>query len=443
MNTWDATEPLAEARQRAARSTGWLVAESVIRMAATALVSFWIARRVGPEGYGVLNFASALAAIAGGLAMLGLELPVVVRLARGEAPSALLSDVLMLRGVAGMVCTLLAAAVAIALLGDDPEALAVSLIALLSVLAGLPMLVDLGFKAQVEAGVPARARVAASTVGALARVAVVATNLGLAALAGVLVAETLIASLLLWRSWARWGGPLPNWRNADGARARRLLREGLPFLGIAAATMVYAKADIILLGHFAEPRQVGLYAATQKLSEVLYIAPAVLVDSVYPMLVRRAEAELPGLSHGQLLFDLASGSAMVTVAVAVLLAPWFIVLVFGERYGAAVPLFQAHALTGLMVALELARSRWLASVGRPALVWLGATLGAGCSLGVNLWAMPRYGASGAVSAALLAFTVMAWLPAWLAPSLRPLAGMQWRSLWPWGRLWTASRGLAR
>jgi PST family polysaccharide transporter len=438
MSTLGAVELAADSRRRFARSTGWLLAESVIRIGATALVSFWIARRVGPEGYGVLNFASALAAIFGVLAMLGLELPVVVRLARGQASGGLLSDVLMLRGVASLVCTLLAAALAFALLGSDPEALKVALIAALSVLAGLPMLVDHGFKARVEAGAPARARVIASVFGALARVGVVAADLGLAALAWVMVAETLISALLLWRAWVRHGGARPSWRDAEMARAGRLLREGLPFLGIAAATMVTMKADIILLGHFAEPRQVGLYAAAQKLSEVLYIVPTVLVDSIYPMLVRRAGAEPAAVEHGQLLFDLASGCAMIAVAAAVVLAPWFIVMVFGERYTGAVPLFQAHALTALMVALELARSRWMASIGRPAMAWLGAALGAMASLSLNLWAMPRFGAGGAVAAALLAFTAVAWLPVCLAPSLRPLAALQWRALWPWQRLWTAS-----
>jgi O-antigen/teichoic acid export membrane protein len=207
------------------------------------------------------------------------------------------------------------------------------------------------------------------------------------------------------------------------------------------ATLVYMKGDLILLGHLSDARQVGLYAACQKLSEVLYIVPAVLADSAYPLLARQAGsagsagAGLPG----QLLFDLACGSAMLCVVAALLLAPWFIVAVFGSRYEPAVGLFQWHALTALPVALELARSRWLASNERPALAWLGATLGAASSLVVNLWAMPYFGAVGAVAAALLAFSLMAWLPVLAVPALRPALALQVRALWPWARLWSAGR----
>lgn len=65
---------------RVAWGSAILLAENGLRVAPTALLSFWIASRVGPEGFGLLTLASALAAV-GTVAMAqGLDLPVIARL---------------------------------------------------------------------------------------------------------------------------------------------------------------------------------------------------------------------------------------------------------------------------------------------------------------------------------------------------------------------------
>lgn len=432
---------------RAARSSSWLLAEAAIRMAATALVSFWLARRLGPAGYGVLNLASALVVVGGTLATLGLEIPVVARLARASAAESrgLLADLLKLRLVAALGFWLLGSAVVAVLPGTDAQARQVALVALLAIPAALPMLVDHGYRARVEARVPARARTLAGVAGALARIAVVESDLGLDALAGVLVAETLLASLLLWRGWQRLGGFAPRWRDADAQRAWALWRAGLPYLGLAAATLVYTKADLLLVGQLADARAAGIYGAVQKLSEVLYLVPAVVADSVYPLLARTLGARDPArdAAAAQLLFDLVVGAAMLTTLAAQLAAPWVIEPVFGPAYASAVTLFQWHAPTTLALAIELARARWLGSCGQGRRAWPGALAGAAVGLAVNAWAIPQFGAAGGVAGALAAFAACAWLPVWLLPSLRPLAVTQWRALWPWARLWAARTALRR
>lgn len=65
--------------RRVATSGAILLAESVLRLGLTAAVSFWIARSLGPEQFGLLNFASALMVIFLAVSGLGLEIPLVDR----------------------------------------------------------------------------------------------------------------------------------------------------------------------------------------------------------------------------------------------------------------------------------------------------------------------------------------------------------------------------
>jgi PST family polysaccharide transporter len=59
-------------------NTGWLFADKILRMGVGLFVGVWIARYLGPEQFGLWNFAIAFAVLFGAFATLGLD-GIVVR----------------------------------------------------------------------------------------------------------------------------------------------------------------------------------------------------------------------------------------------------------------------------------------------------------------------------------------------------------------------------
>jgi polysaccharide transporter, PST family len=426
--------------RRVARSSATLMAESVLRLGLTAAVSFWIARSLGPAQFGLLNFASALMAIFLGVSALGLEIPLVLRLAQGQAAAPLLAAALVLRAAAALGALGCCAAIALALHADDPQALAVTLIVSLALLGYVPSVFDCWFKARVEAVAPSVARLAATVLSLSAKLACLAWGGGVVALAWTVAFEAFVYGTLLglawWHSGARrhtklqWPAP---------AQLAQLLRESLPYLVSGTATVVAMKVDVVLLGALSTHAQTGVYSLVQKLSETLCILPVALIDSAYPVLSRNAIGTAigkPGAAGapGQLLFDLAAACAMLASAAGVLLAGPVIGLFFGSAYDAAVPLFHLHAWTCVAIALSAARYRWMATLGlqrhAPAVTVAGAVL----NLALNALLIPRFGAWGAAWAALLSAFGAGLAASFLIADLRPLGVMQLRALWPWQRL---------
>src|SRR3990170_6548662 len=54
-------------------NTSWLALERVFRMMVALLVGIWVARYLGPEKFGLLNYAQSLVVLVGALATLGLD----------------------------------------------------------------------------------------------------------------------------------------------------------------------------------------------------------------------------------------------------------------------------------------------------------------------------------------------------------------------------------
>ncbi len=428
---------------RVARSTLTLVAESVLRLGLTAVVAFWIARSLGPEQFGMLNFASALMAIFLAAAGLGMDVPVIVRLSRQREAAHILGSAIGLRLVAAVLACAAMALVGLGLHGDDPHALAVVLIVSLALLGYAPSVFDLWFKAEVQAGPPAAARLLVTLLASAAKVGCLTWGWGLIGLAWTVVFEAVAHSVLLWLAWRRVAGARRVAPHFDRAEARALLKESAPYLAATLATVLAMKIDVVLLGALSSHLATGQYSLVQKLSEVLCIVPVALIDSAFPWLVRRA-ALVPGAaSQGQLLFDLAAASAMLAAVAGVLLAAPLIELAFGAAYAQAVPLFQLHAWTCVGIALHTARHRWLATENLQRHSLTLALASAALSIGLNTVLIPVWGAMGAAIAALLAWFVAGMLMSFAIPALREIGVMQCRALWPWARLWRVWQGRLR
>src|SRR3546814_4420331 len=54
-------------------NSAWLIGDKVVRLGLNLIITIWLARHFGPEGFGVWNFASAFVALFGVFAVLGMD----------------------------------------------------------------------------------------------------------------------------------------------------------------------------------------------------------------------------------------------------------------------------------------------------------------------------------------------------------------------------------
>jgi O-antigen/teichoic acid export membrane protein len=436
------------AGRRVAASSAILIVESTLRIGLTALVSFWIARHLGPSGFGVLNAAMALTWIFFVVACLGLEVPAVLRLttARDDAErSRLLATALLLRVAAAVPAIAAAVLIALLLHRGDAQALSVSLIVTLAIAGYAPSVLDVWFRSRTQALAPACARLAATLTAAAVKLWILVHGADIVLLAWAAVFEACLLSLLMaamfWRSSDR---PRAAWR-WDGTLARDLLRQSVPLLMAGIVLMIYSKSDVVLLAALTDHAQTGLFALAQKLSEVLYVVPVAIVDSLFPLLAARlkplAADAVSAADSDQLMFDLAAAAAIGVTLTGLVLAAPLVRLFFGDAYAPTIGLFAIHAWTCVPVALDFARHRWLVAVGlQKRAPWL-AGCGALVAVGLNLALVPVLGAVGAAWTALAACTVSGVVSSFLWPDLRAVGRMQCRALWPWARLMRQAQAL--
>lgn len=420
--------------RRALLGSSILVVESALRLGLVAAVSLWIAHQLGPARFGLLNHVSALVAVFWSAAMLGLETPLTARLAHSDRSGLLLGSAIALRVATGLLGAGVVVAVALLLHPGDGEALLLTAIVALSVPLSAPFVVDAWFKARGDALAPAVARLVATVLSCAAKVACLLLGGELVALAWTVALESLLVAAALLLAYRRRAHPGATARlEVQRGQMATLLRESMPFMLSALAAGAYMKVDVVMLGVLSSHEQTGLYSLSQKLCEVLYLVPVIVVDVLFPALVRHQSLHGDAAAP-QVFFDLTFAAALLATLLAIVCVVAALPALFGEPYRPTVGIFVLHAWACLGIALNHARFKWMAASGRQALAPWVALAGVLLALALHALLIPAHGAVGAALGTVAAYLVSGWLLSYGVPALRPVAAMQTRAWWPWGRL---------
>jgi len=410
-------------------NTLWLFSDRLVRMGVGLVVGVWIARYLGPEGYGLLSFAGSYVMLFSALALFGLEALVVRELVNDAANrAAILGTSFLIRLASGVLAYLLAVATILVLRPGD--SLALLLVALLgsSLLFQASEVVDLWFQSRVASRYTVMVRIAAFLVSSAAKLACVLAGASLTAIAIATAVEALLVACGLVFVYLRKAERLSSWR-WDGVRFRSLVRSAIPMVLSGVVLMIYLRIDQVMLGALTSEAEVGFYAAAVRISEVWYFVPAAIVSSLFPRIVElRASDQSLFEQQLQRLYNLLAFLGYAVALPVTLLAPWLVQLLFGSAYQPAAPLLAVLIWAGLFANLTVARNAHFIALdwGR-AQLWT-ASAGAIANILLNLLLIPRYGAMGAAGATCLSYWVAAQGACYVSRSLRPAAAMIMRAL---------------
>jgi len=409
---------LARLRQEPAFvNFSWLTADKFIRLGLGVLVGMWVARHLGPRGFGIISYGMAVASLLTVIPSLGLD--AIVRRRLVQSPTArgrLLGTTFVLRLLVG-VFTYAALLAGAHLLEPDPHARFALAMAGLWLIQQPMLTIDLWHQSQLLSKRTVIAHNLSFTLCSGVRVLLILSDAHLGWFIWVLGLETSLTAALLAATYLRGSNRFAEWR-WDGALARGLLRESWPLALATAATMVYVRIDHVMLRSMVGPAETGVYAAATRVMEILHSLPLMLAASMSPGLVQ-------SLSRGpeeyqfqmRRFFNLAAVSAWGAALVCALAAPWAIPLLFGPAFAPAGVILTVLAFSLPLIAMGIARQEYLINAGRQRFQLATTILGASLNVALNAWAIPRWGGLGAAVVTVIShlaadlLTSLVWAPA--------------------------------
>lgn len=407
----------------------WLFFDNILRMGVGLIVGLWVARYLGPEQFGKLNFAIAFISLFSAIAALGLQEIVVRDIVRTpECAGLTLGTAAVLQIVGGLLAYLTVIGAINFLRPDDT--LARVLVAILGTMLLLKAseIPAYWFESQVQSKYAVWVQGGMFLFFAAVKVVLIISDAPLLAFAWTTLSEGVLAALTLLIVMDRYGHKIAS-MYATVARARSLLKESWPLILSALAISTYMKIDQIMLGQMISDKTVGIYSAALRISEIWYFIPMGIVASVFPaILAAKREGQDIYLARLQKLYDL-----MVVISVGVALPMTFlakpvVALLFGSDYVDAGNVLAVYIWASIFVFLGVASGKWLLCEGRQVLALQRAICGAASNVVLNLWFIPVWGAEGAATATLLSFMIAGYFADLFQAETRGMFVMKTRSL---------------
>jgi len=407
-------------------TTGEAVASDLLRNALTASVGkvFWdvasrsltlllsilLARNLGAQGYGTYAVAWYVAWMMAQMTDLGLHIVTLRSLSRTWE----------LRVVASALAA--KALVSVLLIGGFAAVSASPILSTNVRLLWLLLAASLLVSWTELFGVILRSR------GRIAREGIVLGALRLGLLVGALIAlrgnsglEGIALGLALgglpglWLALAWMGKPLRRTRTSfrpDWRQVRGLYEASLPLALTAAITLVYLRADLLILAALRGPTDAGIFASAFRLFEAMFVLSGGIVAGTFPLLAARfGQRGFPSLSQFVLTILLVLAIPAATGLFA--LADPIIGFLFGEGFSEAARPLAFLAVALVAVFMNALTTHLLIVSGRMRYLVGCMLVRLTVGLLLDLVLIPRHGAVGAAAAVAVAewsLTLVTFLP---------------------------------
>lgn len=214
--------------------------------------------------------------------------------------------------------------------------------------------------------------------------------------------KLLFCSIVVWQKFAR-----PAWR-MQWPRLRYFFRESLPLLFSTGFRTLDGQLDTFLLQILQTALELGLYGAPYRLISRMNIVPDSIMAGLLPALsnlTRDQEGRQRAFSLYQKIFKY---FLIMTVPVAVLtslMSEPLVVLLFGREYRGAAPALALMVWSLVFMFPNYAFKYLLTALGQQHFEAISLAISLVPHLALDIWLIPRAGATGAAVAMLVAQAV--------------------------------------
>ena len=384
-----------------------MLSEQLLRMAAGLLVGIWVARYLGPAQFGLFSYVVAFTALFGSLAKLGLDSILVRELVHTpEMRDIYLSTAFWLK-LMGAAIMLAAMAVAVQFTSND-----VTTNLYIFIIGGGTLfqsfeVVDFYFQSKVLSKFVSICKLTQLVISSLIKLYLIFIKAELFwfVLVSLIDQFTLAISLCLAYRYQRL-------RNFFGdfniGIARKLMLDSWPLMLSGLVIMIYMRIDQIMIKEMLGEKEVGLYSAAVRLSEVWFFVPMLLTNSLFPSILnaKKTSNELYCRRLQRLFTFLVWVSIIVAVFIS-FLSEQIIVALYGIEYRSASVVLIIQIWSGLFLALGVVSGAWLTSENLQRFAFYRTALGAIVNVLLNFIFIPKYGIIGAAAATVASQSVAA------------------------------------
>lgn len=380
----------------------WQIGEKIISMIFSVFVTSIVARYLGTEDYGFVNYIISIVMLFTTFSTLGMEkITIKDIIEKEESEEKILGTSFYIRLIGGIVLIFISQ-ITIYIL-DEKNMLA----QLLGLIMGLCMIfrayevIEYYLQSQMKLKTISMIRFCSTIFVAILRILVVIFDWGIVGFTATYLFDAIIVAMLL----KIWYKKRKKHKFKFSLEYAKKILSKCWYVAISGLMVtLYMRIDQVMLGSMLDNKtENGIYSAAVRIAEIWYFVPTAIISAFQPAIVMKKKySEEQYEKSMQRLYDIV---AIVGIAFGILITLFgdiAVQILYGEEYKGATSILKISVWAGLFATLGTARSVWLVNENLQKYSLIYTSVGCVTNIVLNYFLISKIGARGAAIATLIA-----------------------------------------
>lgn len=427
---------LTDTKEKIAQNLFWAVIGKVVMLSSGLLVGIFVARYLGPEKYGLMNYVVSFVSLFQIIALFGLDSIEIREEAKADQQhiNAIIGTAFALKlALAGItICLTIATSIFV---GSDWETTIMIALYSLSIIPNSFSVIRNHFTAIVQNEYVVKTEIARTLICMAIKIALLLFKAPLVAFIAASTFDFYLLASGYYIAYRKKIGRIKDWTFKRDCAAF-LLKESCPLLLTNAAVIIYQRIDQVMIGQMIDNASVGFFSVASRIVEIMIFIPTILAQTISPILVQiRSHSEKEYKAKATQFMSVSIYSTLAIALVTSLLSYWIVLFLFGDSYTPAVAVLQIMSFKAVSVALSNTAGCMLIAEGLQRFSIFRDALGCLACILLNYILLPHYGIIAAAYVAIISNVVAGYFADALIPPYRHLFRQQtyalffgWREL---------------
>jgi len=391
--------------QKYFRNMGWAFAGRMFSLLMSFFIGALVARYLGPERYGVLNYALSFVTLFVFLASFGID-NILVReiLKYNEKTESILNTAFILKLIGAFLIIIVATTFSLILKNDIYTTILIFIYSFHLIFIALNV-TDSYFQSTVKYKYNFLAQFISTIAVSLLKLYFVYNGFGVGWFILALVFETAVSSFILLNIFSKSGYHLKF--AFDSSLGKKMLLDAWPFILTAAFYLIYTKIDQVMIGKMIDIKSLGIYSAGVKLAELWYFIPALICGVMFPAVINaKLTDKILYEQRLKKIFIFVISISLLIALFQLIFAKYIILFLFGEAYLGSVIILKIYTWAGVVVSAIVILQQYLIIENKTKLIMYSSLSGAIANVVLNLVFIPKFGIIGSAWATLISYSTI-------------------------------------
>lgn len=387
-------------KSKEAKNAGWIIGGRVAQMAISFMVSVLTARYLGPNNYGVINYATAYVTFFTSLCTLGINSIIIKNFVdHPDEQGITIGTTLVFRGISSILSSIMIIGIVSMMDKGEPTTILVTALCSFSLVFQVFDTFNYWFQSRYESKVSAKAGLVAYIITSIYKIILLVFQKDVHWFAFATSIDYIFIAILLYKSYRKSAGPKLGFNLEKG---KQLLNSSYHYILSGLMVAIYGQTDKLMLKQMLDESAVGYYSLATSLNYMWVFVLQAIIDSMYPTIIKAySENKKAFEKRNRQLYAIVIYVSIFVAIMFMIFGEFAITLLYGEEYRPAAAPLKIVVWYTIFSYLGVARNAWIVCENKQKYLkymYMGAAV---LNVLLNLVFIPLMGTTGAALASLI------------------------------------------